>query len=77
MKIAKTLLALSILLSFNAATAATSDIEVVAEITNTRPGNITITPNGRMILSLQPLDGPELRVVELMAQRKGKSALLP
>lgn len=67
MKIVKTLLALSTVLCFNAATAATNDIEVVAELTNTRPGNITITPNGRMILSQQPLDDPELRVVELMA----------
>jgi sugar lactone lactonase YvrE len=67
MKIVKSLLALSILLSFNAAQAATKDIEVVAELSNTRPGNLTITPNGRMILSQQPLDNPELRVVELMA----------
>lgn len=45
----------------------TNKIEVVAEITNTRPGNLTITPNGRMILSQQPLDAPGLRVVEVMA----------
>lgn len=43
-----------------------SDIEIVAEVSNTRPGNITITTEGRIILSEQPLDGPEFRVVELM-----------
>lgn len=52
---------------FSQAHAATDNIEVVAEMTNTRPGNLTITPNGRMILSQQPLDAPELRVVEVMA----------
>lgn len=43
-----------------------SNIEVVAELNGTRPGNPTVTPDGRILLSMQPLDGPELRVVELM-----------
>ncbi|MEM0915379.1 MAG: L-dopachrome tautomerase-related protein [Planctomycetota bacterium] len=39
---------------------------VVAEIHDTRPGNIAVTPQGRVILSNHPLDQPRLRVVELM-----------
>lgn len=67
----KTLVAVSATLAsasvYNMAYAESNNIEVVAEITNTRPGNLTITPNGRIILSQQPLDAPELRVVEVMA----------
>lgn len=36
-----------------------------AEFTDTRPGNITVTPQGRVIITQQPLDGPALRVVEV------------
>lgn len=43
-----------------------SNIEVVAELNGTRPGNPTVTPAGRILFSQQPLDAPELRVVELM-----------
>ncbi|MGL6260302.1 L-dopachrome tautomerase-related protein [Vibrio sp. WXL210] len=43
-----------------------SDIEVVAELNGTRPGNLTVTPQGRTFLSMQPLDAPEYRVVELL-----------
>lgn len=66
MKHLKTLLALSTAMFLNTATAATSDLEVVAKFDGTRPGNPTVTPQGRIILSMQPLDAPELRVVELM-----------
>lgn len=45
---------------------ASSTIEVVAELNGIRPGNLTVTPAGRILFSQQPLDGPELRVVELM-----------
>ncbi|CZF79412.1 Major royal jelly protein [Grimontia celer] len=67
MKHLKTLLALSTAMVLSTATAATGDIEVVAKLDGTRPGNPTVTPEGRIILSMQPLDAPEFRVVELMA----------
>ena len=40
-------------------------ISTYAEFTDTRPGNITVTPQGRVIITQQPLDGPALRVVEV------------
>ena len=61
------LIAATTTMLFSVAQAASNDIEVVAQLTQTRPRNLTITPNGRMILSQQPLDAPELRVVEVMA----------
>jgi len=64
MKPISTVLTLAALLTATVVQA--TEIEVVAELSNTRPGNLTITPNNRMILSEQPLDDPELRVVELM-----------
>ncbi|MDG3088567.1 L-dopachrome tautomerase-related protein [Vibrio hannami] len=67
MKPLKTLLALSTAMILNTATAATGNLEVVAKLDGTRPGNPTVTPEGRIILSMQPLDAPEFRVVELMA----------
>ncbi|MFA0045111.1 hypothetical protein AB4351_00005, partial [Vibrio sp. 10N.261.51.F11] len=64
MKNVKSLLAIAVATLFNTAQAA--EIEVVAELDGTRPGNITVTKQGRTFLSMQPLDAPELRVVELM-----------
>ena len=66
MKNLKSALALATLMSFNAAHAS-NNIEVVAQFDGTRPGNLTVTPEGRIIVSMQPLDAPEFRVVELMA----------
>lgn len=40
--------------------------EIVAEITETRPGNLTVTPSGRIIITNHPLDAPKLRVIELL-----------
>ncbi|MEM9293884.1 MAG: L-dopachrome tautomerase-related protein [Acidobacteriota bacterium] len=42
-------------------------LEALAEIQETRPGNIAVTPQGRVIITNQPLDSPRLRVVEVMA----------
>ncbi|MGR5165737.1 L-dopachrome tautomerase-related protein [Vibrio astriarenae] len=64
MKNVKSLIAMSTALMLNTAYAA--DIEIVAELDGTRPGNITVTEQGRTFLSMQPLDAPTLRVVELM-----------
>lgn len=64
MKNVKSLLAIAVATLFNTAQAA--EIEVVAELDGTRPGNITVTEQGRTFLSMQPLDGPKYRVVELM-----------
>lgn len=47
-------------------TIAKGTIEVVAEVSNTRPGNITVTPDGRVIVTQHPLDAPALRVVEIL-----------
>lgn len=60
----KVVVAASLLLA--SAAHAGTNLEVVAELDGTRPGNPTITPDGRILLSMQPLDGPEFRVVELM-----------
>lgn len=65
MKKVKTFVVAAILMLAGVAQAG-SNIEVIAELDGTRPGNPTVTPDGRILLSMQPLDGPELRVVELM-----------
>ncbi|MEP4036068.1 L-dopachrome tautomerase-related protein [Pseudophaeobacter sp.] len=46
---------------------ADSPLTTFAEIADTRPGNITVTPDNRVIITQQPLDGPRLRVVEVLA----------
>ena len=71
MKNIKTLLTLASVMMVNTAQAA--DIEVVAKLDGTRPGNITVTKQGRTFLSMQPLDAPELRVVELMKDGSTKA----
>lgn len=47
-------------------------LEVVTEFTDYRGGGITITPEGRIIVSMHPLDGPKIRVVEVMANGSKK-----
>ncbi|MFT2109539.1 L-dopachrome tautomerase-related protein [Marinomonas sp. 2405UD68-3] len=42
-------------------------LEPVTQFTDARGGGITITPAGRIIVSMHPLDGPKLKVVEVMA----------
>ena len=41
------------------------ELTTFAEFSDTRPGNITITPDNRVIMTQQPLDAPSLRVVEV------------
>jgi len=41
--------------------------EIVAEFQE-RPGNPAITPDGRMIVSMQPIDAPEYKVVEILSE---------
>ncbi len=41
-------------------------VETLASFSDTRPGNIAVTPKGRIIMTQQPLDGPTLRVVEIL-----------
>jgi hypothetical protein len=48
-----------------AADAGAAELEVVAELERA-PGNVTVTPDGRIILSLHQFYDPELRVVELL-----------
>ena len=45
--------------------AGAAELEVVAEL-DQGPGNVTVTPDGRIILSQHQFYAPELRVVELM-----------
>ncbi|GJM14986.1 MAG: periplasmic protein [Thermodesulfobacteriota bacterium] len=40
--------------------------EIVAEFQQ-RPGNPAVTPDGRMIVSMQPIDSPEIKVVEVLS----------
>lgn len=40
-------------------------VETVAEF-DQRPGNPSVTPDGRILLSFQPLDDPSVKVVEVM-----------
>ncbi len=42
-------------------------LEVVTHFEEYRGGGITITPQGRIIVSMHPLDGPAVSVVEVMA----------
>jgi sugar lactone lactonase YvrE len=48
---------------------AAGKLEVIAELAEP-PGNITVTPTGRIILSLHQFFSPEMRVVELMPDGK-------
>ncbi|UAL41566.1 hypothetical protein K8B83_11640 [Shewanella inventionis] len=52
--------------AFICSTTQAAEFEVVAKFDGTRPGNVTVTEQGRTFLSMQPLDGPEFRVVELL-----------
>ncbi|MDP5254722.1 MULTISPECIES: L-dopachrome tautomerase-related protein [unclassified Vibrio] len=70
MKAMTSLLTIAVTVTINLAHAA--DVEVVAELHGTRPGNITVTEQGRTFLSMQPLDAPKYRVVELMADGSTK-----
>lgn len=56
----------SLIVSTQLVRANTSELKTVATFSDTRPGNITVTPKGRIIMSQQPLDGPSLRVVEIL-----------
>jgi len=40
--------------------------EIVAEFQN-RPGNPAVTPDGRIIVSMQPIDAPDIKVVEVLS----------
>lgn len=43
------------------------ELTTYAKINDTRPGNIAVTSSGRVIITQQPLDGPTIRVVEVLA----------
>ena len=60
-------LAVIAILSFGTILNGSENISIVAEFSGKRPGNPTVTSEGRIIISMQPLDGPEYKVVELMA----------
>lgn len=62
-----TLLAAALLTTAFSTASLALELDTYAEISDTRPGNITITPDGRVIITQQPLDAPELRVVQVLA----------
>ncbi|MEM7247965.1 MAG: L-dopachrome tautomerase-related protein [Acidobacteriota bacterium] len=41
-------------------------LEVLAAISDTRPGNVAVTPQGRVIITNHPLDSPTWRAAELL-----------
>ena len=45
----------------------TAKLTIFAKISDTRPGNITVTPDNRVIITQQPPDGSTLRVVEVLS----------
>lgn len=72
MKRLSTLLAVSVLplltLTATITNAATvGPLETVTEFNDYRGGGITITPAGRILVSMHPLDAPAVKVVEVMA----------
>ncbi len=60
---------LSVLLAVATSALPAADLEVVAELP-VGPGNITVTPGNRIIMSLHPFFIPDKRVVELAAGGK-------
>ena len=46
------------------AASSNSNVEIVAQF-EMRPGNPAVSPDGRIFLSMQPLDDPVYRVVKL------------
>ncbi|PRY20530.1 major royal jelly protein [Aliiruegeria haliotis] len=58
--------AIALTISLAGPALANNPLTTFAEITDTRPGNITVTPDNRVIITQQPLDGPTLRVVEVL-----------
>lgn len=50
-------------------------VEVIAEFTEIRPANLTVTPQGRLIASMHPLDNAPIRIVEVT--RSGKHIPFP
>jgi hypothetical protein len=47
-------------------------LETVTQFSDYRGGGITITPAGRIFVSMHPLDGPKIKVVEVMADGSKK-----
>ncbi len=60
---------LALLLALIASQSFAVDLEVVARL-DVGPGNITVTPDKRIILSLHPFYSPKDRVVELLKDNK-------
>jgi sugar lactone lactonase YvrE len=60
---------LSLLLAVATSALPAADLEVVAELP-VGPGNITVTPANRIIISLHPFYSPDNRVVELVSGGK-------
>ena len=66
------------LLTALAATATAIEVgplEAVTEFTDYRGGGITITPAGRILVSMHPLDNPKIKVVEIMANGSKQQTL--
>lgn len=48
-----------------------SNVEIVAQFEK-RPGNPAVSPDRRIFLSMQPLDNPDYRVIELLPDGTSK-----
>ena len=53
--------------SMTVADATDGALETVAQFGLNRPGNVTVTEDDRVIVTMHPLDNPEIRVVEVLA----------
>ncbi|WP_444905689.1 L-dopachrome tautomerase-related protein [Microbulbifer sp. SSSA008] len=42
-------------------------LQTVTEFSESRAAGVTVTPNGRVLVSMHPLDAPKLKVLEVMA----------
>lgn len=42
-------------------------LQTVTEFTDSRAAGVTVTPSGRILVSMHPLDAPKLKVMEVMA----------
>ncbi|MCV3263100.1 hypothetical protein OGZ01_10085 [Vibrio harveyi] len=59
--------AISAVASYSTYAAEIGSLEAVTQFNDYRGAGVTVTPEGRLIVSMHPLDNPKYRVVEVMA----------
>jgi sugar lactone lactonase YvrE len=65
--IRKVLVSSLLLLATSSFASSVGTVETVAKFDNKRPGNFTITKEGRVFVTMQPLDAPSVKLIELGA----------